>query len=166
MWNDVMMTSSHDFFMIFSFFAPLTHKLLSEHGIIQIIILFMPHWANCVEYRTNLKLSWEIWNFYWRNSSAFVHKCNLALVIIIIMEYSSVLSIASYTQRLFHVGGYRCVVVTSCILREVGKPMLAGPSESTMKKSAVTQALPSYRQGREVEPAYYFIVGSFHKLGV
>ena len=46
----------------------------------------MPHWAICFEYPTNLKLSWEIWKFYWRNSSAFVHKCNLALVIIIIIK--------------------------------------------------------------------------------
>ena len=89
-WNLVgcwILTSSYEmrhdvitwFFIIFSFFAPLTYKLLSEYGIIQIIFLFMPHWANCFEYPTNLKLSWEIWNFCCRNSSAFVHKCNLAL---------------------------------------------------------------------------------------
>ena len=34
------------YFMIFSIFAPLTHKLLSEYyGITQIIVLFMPHWV-------------------------------------------------------------------------------------------------------------------------
>ena len=31
------------------------YKLLSEHGTIHIIFLFVPHWTNCFEYTTNFQ---------------------------------------------------------------------------------------------------------------
>ena len=58
LWNDIVMTSSDDFlWFFFSIFTPLSHKLLTEHGIIWIILLFMLDWANCFEYTNTFKFS-------------------------------------------------------------------------------------------------------------
>ena len=64
------------FLMIFSIFTLLTNQLLSEHGIIQIISLFMPLWANCFEYTTNLKLKWEIWNVIDETAMYYFVQCH------------------------------------------------------------------------------------------
>ena len=108
-WNGVIMTSSHDLLWFFLFVAPLSHKLLSGHGIIQTICLnrlgLMPRefqiqlrnletflwffyifWPLIFFFYAILgKLLWihnkfqnQLRNFktFWRNSYAFVQKCN------------------------------------------------------------------------------------------